>query len=959
MKKILFGMLMLLAVICCVGLDRVYAEGLPQTTYKVSLQVTTNGQKSNIGGELLTEKNILEGKAGDVIKLIPKPKPGYIFNGYKSYRTDDGASTDGLLDIVNNKFELSDKIGNVTIYADFIKEVKDPDVYFKEDFNQNNSLLRFDYSNDVKLSDGAVLLSPKTQSSYLKYNLKNISVTENSNVGYGLAFSLGQVGEVKEYNTVRIIFRSSGAIKYFLELTGKKALLKKSTNQGENILDEVNFKLDRAIHTYKINVIAGNVNIEVDNHAILNYSLVKDDSFNNTRPVFDVEEKSLYRSVVLDNIEIKKINRTINIKVLSMIDSVEDKQHIAGTVTLSNYKVIPGEKVKISCMNKPGYQFQSYEISQLGSFINNEFIVPNNVQVDSITLIVKFKKSTSVSEKVSYYIDSNSGNDSNSGKSESEPWRSLNNLKHVVLNPGDKILLKSGSKFYGKQSALSFKGSGTSEDKIIITSYGNGDRPQLNGQGEIENVISLFNQEYITIKGLEITNLSSRYNTSFLLNSSNNRSLNLRGINVSAKDYGIVHGITIQDMYIHDINGNISSKWNGGIFFDVKATVNKGTLEGVPTKYDSILIENCKLEKVDRSAIKLISSSWCNQSTKNNSTLPINWYPSTNVVVKDNRINKVGGDGITVRDTDKALIEYNLVTHARYQNTGYNAGIWPFEASNTVIQYNEVAYTHGVQDGQGFDCDHLCKNTVMQYNYSHNNEGGFMLIMNGFPHTGPTVRYNISQNDNDKTFEFSRGIPSGTAIYSNTIYSKKVLSGRSGIIDVANSKAGTGNREAYLFNNIFYYPNSQSFYVLKSEAPNNKAKFHLDSNCYLGGISQPDEETNEIKGIVLNNAGSGPEDINADRPRTGKYLINELVGYKSNSALPKELDFNSALKKWGRLDYMPNNKSPLDYYNEMTNKASVEAIAINYPEINGVSYNQDFFGNKISNHTSSVGAFSE
>ena len=104
--------------------------------------------------------------------------------------------------------------------------------------------------------------------------------------------------------------------------------------------------------------------------------------------------------------------------------------------------------------------------------------------------------------------------------------------------------------------------------------------------------------------------------------------------------------------------------------------------------------------------------------------------------VENNYMEKIGGDGITVRDTDGALIEHNLVRDCRYQNTGYNVGIWPFEAANTVIQYNEAYDTHSVQDGQGLDCDHASSNSVMQYNYSHNNEGGFMLIMGGYPHTG-------------------------------------------------------------------------------------------------------------------------------------------------------------------------------------------------------------------------------
>ncbi|EGO8304244.1 hypothetical protein E3O83_002729, partial [Enterococcus faecalis] len=102
MKKFFLGMLMIYSLIYCMGLKKVFAIETDQSLYKVNLQVTTNGEENNIGGELSTKNNILEGKDGDTIILIPKPRPGYIFNGYKSFRTDDGASTDGLLDINNN-----------------------------------------------------------------------------------------------------------------------------------------------------------------------------------------------------------------------------------------------------------------------------------------------------------------------------------------------------------------------------------------------------------------------------------------------------------------------------------------------------------------------------------------------------------------------------------------------------------------------------------------------------------------------------------------------------------------------------------------------------------------------------------------------------------------------------------------------------------------------------------------
>lgn len=90
----------------------------------------------------------------------------------------------------------------------------------------------------------------------------------------------------------------------------------------------------------------------------------------------------------------------------------------------------------------------------------------------------------------------------------------------------------------------------------------------------------------------------------------------------------------------------------------------------MPSKYDNISISGCTFERVDRSAIKLVSSQWCNQWEKNDPGVPVHWYPSTNVVVEGNYMEYIGGDGITVRDTDGALIEHNLAKDCRFQNTG-------------------------------------------------------------------------------------------------------------------------------------------------------------------------------------------------------------------------------------------------------------------------------------------------
>ena len=60
-------------------------------------------------------------------------------------------------------------------------------------------------------------------------------------------------------------------------------------------------------------------------------------------------------------------------------------------------------------------------------------------------------------------------------------------------------------------------------------------------------------------------------------------------------------------------------------------------------------------------------------------------------------------------------------------------GMWPISSSDIVMQYNEAAYCHlanGGADGEGFDIDIGCRNILFRYNYSHDNDGGGILLCN-------------------------------------------------------------------------------------------------------------------------------------------------------------------------------------------------------------------------------------
>ena len=85
----------------------------------------------------------------------------------------------------------------------------------------------------------------------------------------------------------------------------------------------------------------------------------------------------------------------------------------------------------------------------------------------------------------STYYFSNAGNDSNDGLSPDTPWKSLEKLDFVELTPGDKILLKCNDLFSG---SISVKNSGTTEHPVIISSYGEGEKPVVSGAERINTI---------------------------------------------------------------------------------------------------------------------------------------------------------------------------------------------------------------------------------------------------------------------------------------------------------------------------------------------------------------------------------------------------------------------------------------------------------------------------------------
>ena len=919
-------------------------EQAAATECQVVLETYTDGKldEEHIGGTLTADK--LSGHSGEWVTLTVKANHGYVFQRYDT-------NTDNLVTIDNNRFQLNEKFPTVVVKAYFTTREPGKDEVFFDDFGGEPGAT---LPGGVHISNGELVVDiPEGQGSNFyepAIDWSQVSAQE----GYRISVDVRRVTQTP--GTMQITFRGGeqSTQRYVVVINSQGSLMLRKID-GENVpLKKAAFQLTEQYAHIEVVVVKNEVRVSANGQELVAYT--EQNNWGGMTPKVQLWNMTQGASMGFDNLLVEKICEKKPIEVVTIYNGQEDSEHRAGTAVSDVAEAKEGVTVTLQTISKAGYRFKEYQVEGMESLsiVDNKFVMPAG-EFEKLRVNAVFEDDT-VREAKTFYVDSEGGNDQSAGTSEKEAWRTLGRIKeHNLFVPGDRILLKCGSVFRGEQ--LAFQGMGSAEQPIEISSYGEGELPRLEGNGEVENVISLYNQQYIHINRLEITNLDQKYNQNFELNGSNNQEKALRAINVSIRDFGTASDIRIEDCYIHDINGNIKSKWNGGIFFDVKANIQNGTLTGVPSKYDQILISGCTFERVDRSGIKLISSQWCNQWEKNDPGVPVNWYPSTNVVVRDNYMEKIGGDGITVRDTDGALIEHNLVRDCRYQNTGYNVGIWPFEAANTVLQYNEAYETHGTTDGQGLDCDHASSNSVMQYNYSHNNEGGFMLIMGGYPHTGATVRYNISQNDRDKTFEFAQGCPKGTMIYNNTIYSDQLL--ERGVFFLSNTGAGQGVNDTFAFNNVFHYPEGQKFYG--GEIQNLTTYMKLYNNAYTGGIEAFEGDDNPLKAedAGLTAPGTGPEVNESKTAVTGSS--GALDGYKledTSVLIDKGITVDEAWKHFGGTELVDGRgMSPRNLFEQAKNGNSIDYVmGNNFPQINGVGYDKDFFGNSLADGKPDIGA---
>lgn len=427
----------------------------------------------------------------------------------------------------------------------------------------------------------------------------------------------------------------------------------------------------------------------------------------------------------------------------------------------------------------------------------------NTHQILTITVFILWFSLVEI--KATEYYVSPSGNDSNSGTSAQAAWRTIDRINTMDLNPGDNVLFEAGNDYPGNL-LLTAEDAGTPTQPVVIGSYGSG-RAQIkagNGSGvTVRNIGGIEIKDLIVMGDDYKTNVGS--GIKIVNELPNNQKLEyIRVQNIEASGFGRKK-YSAPEVYPMPngcgifMGGNASDKSKSG--------------------FKNVRITNCVTYKNEYFGI-YTSGYWQDDpNTYANSDVYVGYCRMYDNPGDPNYLKNHSGSGILMEDVDGGIIEY-----CEAYNNGYDCfnhagpcGIWAAVVNRVIIQYCESHHNHrsGSGDGDGFDFDGGTTNSVMQYNYSHDNDGPGYLICSykNAPHTynHNVVRYNLSINDCRKGpgggICFWSGSPEEDPIYDTHIYGNTIYSSSGPAIAFWQQK---GIHNIKIFNNLFVVANNQN-----------------------------------------------------------------------------------------------------------------------------------------------------
>jgi hypothetical protein len=389
-----------------------------------------------------------------------------------------------------------------------------------------------------------------------------------------------------------------------------------------------------------------------------------------------------------------------------------------------------------------------------------------------------------------------------------------------------------------------------------------------------KGVMYLYNQSFWEINELEITNDAPSEGMR-------------RGVEIAGEEFGTLRHIYLDNLHVHHIKGTVGndydvSKRTGGIFFMVWDN------SVVPTRFDDVRIENCMIHDCANQGIVTFNKILGYPGSEI-------WMPRriTNMVIRHNTIHHITKNAMILRMMDGGVVEYNLCYTTATGITGNT--IFTRSSRNVICQYNE-GYDNRSPDNDGslYDADLESPGCIFQYSYSHDNAHGLYWQCTVQQDSGIIVRYNISQNDKGRIFNFS--YPSnGTQIYNNTVF---IGSHRSPVI-IGEKTINGGKRHYSFLNNLIVNLSNSARYVWVDEQYIGKREF--SHNLFHG--NHPATEPDDPFKITADPMLADPGTAGVGLETTGGYkLLSGSAAIDKGMAIPG----NGGYDFWGNPLYNRN-----------------------------------------------------
>ncbi len=399
-----------------------------------------------------------------------------------------------------------------------------------------------------------------------------------------------------------------------------------------------------------------------------------------------------------------------------------------------------------------------------------------------------------------YYV-AHSGNDAWEGTDATRPWQTLRRIASAHLEPGDQVLLKASDTFAGTLE-LSGQHSGATSAPVQISSFGPGRATIQAGQGA---GLLATNVEHLRISNLIFVGDGPSVNTHCGLQFEN--SLPDRRL----KDI-VVDSIEVRGFGRHGIWAT-GSNWG----------------------FEDLQILRSSAQQNLRGGIEVAGRlPW---DAKN--------YAHQNVTVSECRaFDNPGDPNFTQNHSGSGIVLYQVqggrIEKCAAWNNGSQCpakgggpvGIWACASRDVVIEYCE-SFRNRSQglDGGGFDLDGGTENCVLQYNYTHDNQGPGLMVYaypySSFQDRNNIVRFNISVNDAAASSLYA-GLwvrTDGHKIQNLEVYNNTIVTSGAHAALISADKV-----QAALKNNIFL--SGRNGLPLRVDALTASSKVNVQNNLY-------------------------------------------------------------------------------------------------------------------------------